>query len=78
MIESSTIMEYGVAGMAISAIIACTHIFQKALNRRDDHIDHLVDKHDAQQRYVADKNERCTDKLSDAIIDLTKEIARKK
>ena len=75
MIEAAEVMEYGVAGLAISAVIACTHIFRQALNRRDDHIDHLVDKHDSQQRYIADKNERCSNRLSDAINELTKEIA---
>ena len=78
MAELSTLLEYGVAGLAIAATVACTHIFRQALNRRDDHIDHLVDKHDSQQRYIADKNERCSNRLSDAINELTKEIARKK
>ena len=78
MAELSTLLEYGVAGLAIAATVACTHIFRQALSRRDDHIDHLVDKHDEQQRYIADRHERSTDKLSNAITDLAKEIARKK
>ena len=78
MITPADIPEYGVLGFAVGSFIALARIFLKALDRRDDHIDHLVDKHDTQQRYIAEKSEGSFSKLSDAINDLTKEIARKK
>ena len=79
MIDPSTIwLEYGIAAFAISTSLLVARMFLNALDKRDDHINHLVDKHDEQQRYVADKSEHAQNRLSDAIMDLTKEIARRK
>lgn len=75
--DPSVFLEYGIAGFAVSTSLLVARLFLKALDKRDEHINHLVDKHDSQQRYIADKSEASHNRLCDAIGELSKEIARK-
>jgi hypothetical protein len=78
MIEPSTIMEYGVTGFAVGCIVGICKWFLGALDKKDSLIGDIVTKHEDQREKESERHDKSFNRLSDAINDLTKEIARKK
>jgi hypothetical protein len=78
MIEPSAIMEYGVAGFAVGCIVGVCRWFLGALDKKDNLIGDIVTKHEEQREKEGERHDKSFNRLSDAINDLTKEIARKK
>jgi len=78
MIEPSAIMEYGVAGFAVGCIVGVCRWFLGALDKKDNLIGEIVTKHEEQREKEGERHDKSFNRLSDAINDLTKEIARKK
>ncbi len=78
MIEPSAIMEYGVAGFAVGCIVGVCRWFLGALDKKDNLIGDIVTKHEEQREKEGERHDKSFNRLSDAINDLTKEIARMK
>lgn len=78
MIEPSAIMEYGVAGFAVGCIVGICRWFLGALDKKDSLIGEIVTKHEEQREKEGERHDKSFNRLSDAINDLTKELARKK
>lgn len=76
--DASSLLEYGIAGLAVSALVLVVKLFLSALDKRDKQLDRIVDKHDDQHRYTTEQTKVSQDRLSDAINDLAVEIARNK
>lgn len=71
-------MEYGVAGFAVGCIVGICRWFLGALDKKDSLIGEIVTKHEEQREKEGERHDKSFNRLSDAINDLTKELARKK
>ena len=69
--------EFGLAGMTIGALFMLVLWFLKSLDKKDDFIQKILDQDKDERREERHQHSSLTNKLSDAINDLTKEIARK-
>ena len=78
MIEPSILAEYGVAGIAVVCIVSVCRWFLGALDKKDRLIARIVETHEDQREKDSERHDKSFNRLSDAITDLTKEIARKK
>ena len=78
MFDPSILVDYGVAGFAIASIVGVCRWFLKALDKKDKLIGSIVTKHEDQREKEGERHDKSFNRLSDAINDLTKEIARKK
>ena len=78
MIEPSILAEYGVAGFAVVCIVSVCRWFLGALGKKDRLIARIVETHEDQREKDSERHDKSFNRLSDAITDLTKEIARKK
>ena len=78
MFDPSILVEYGVAGFAIGCIVGVCRWFLAALEKKDKLIGTIVSKHDDQRENESERHDKSFNRLSDAINDLTVEIARKK
>ena len=78
MFDASMLTEYGVAGFAIGCIVGVCRWFLNALDKKDKLIGSIVTKHEDQREKEGERHDKSFNRLSDAINDLTMEIARKK
>ena len=78
MFNIETLAEYGVAGFSVGAIVAVARWFLHALDKKDKLIGTIVSKHEEQREHENQRHDKSYNRLSDAIHDLTVEIARKK
>jgi len=78
MFDPATLTEYGVAGFSVGAIVAVARWFLTALDKKDKLIGIIVSKHEDQREHENERHDKSYNRLSDAINDLTVEIARKK
>jgi hypothetical protein len=67
-----------VAGFAVGCIVGVCRWFLGALDKKDNLIGDIVTKHEEQREKEGERHDKSFNRLSDAINDLTKEIARKK
>ena len=70
--------EFGLAGMTIGALFMLVLWFLKSLDKKDEFIQKILGQDKDERREERQQHSSLTNKLSDAINDLTKEIARKK
>ena len=77
MFDITSLSEYGLAGFSLAAFVAIARWFLAALDKKDSLIGTIVDRHEAQRKDENDRHDKSYNRLSDAISDLTKEIARK-
>ena len=75
--EVSNWAEFGLAGMTIGALFMLVLWFLKSLDKKDEFIQKILDQDKDARREERQQHSSLTNKLSDAINDLTKEIARK-
>jgi hypothetical protein len=78
MIDPTTLTEYGVAGFAVGCIVAVARWFLVALQKKDALIGQIVAKNEEHRQRTDERHDASYNRLSDAIIGLTKEIARNK
>ena len=78
MLEPATMMEFGVAGISVGCIVGVCKWFLGALEKKDDLIGKIVSKHEEKRDKQDERHDKSFNRLSDAIDELTKEIARKK
>lgn len=78
MVESAVLAEFGVVGASIGCLVSVCRWFLGALDKKDELIGTIVDKHDKQRERENDRHDTSVNKLSDAISELTKELSRKK
>jgi len=78
MLEPATMMEFGVAGISVGCIVGVCKWFLGALDKKDELIGTIVSKHEEQREHENARHDKSFNRLSDAINELTKEIARKK
>ena len=78
MFDPATLTEYGVAGFSVGAIVAVSKWFLSALDKKDSLIGTIVSKHEDQREKESERHDKSFNRLSEAINDLTVEIARKK
>ena len=77
MIDPGTLSEFGVAGFAIGCIVGVCRWFLSALDKKDKLIGQIVETHEAQREKESERHDKSFNRLSDAITNLTKEIARR-
>ena len=70
--------EFGLAGMTIGALFMLVLWFLKSLDKKDEFIQKILDQDKDERREERHQHTSLTNKLSDAINELTKEIARKR
>jgi hypothetical protein len=78
MIDPAGLMEYGVTGLAVGCIVGVCRWFVGALEKKDDLIGRIVSNHEERREKENARFDKSYNRLSDAINDLIKEIARKK
>ena len=78
MFDPSILVEYGVASFAIGCIVGVCRWFLAALDKKDKLIGTIVGKHEDQREKESERHDKSFNRLSDAINDLTVDIARKK
>jgi len=78
MFDLATLTEFGLAGFTLAGFIAVSKWFLTALDKKDQLIGTIVDKHEDQREQENERHDKSYNRLSDAIHDLTVEIARKK
>lgn len=77
MIDPSTISDFGVAGFAIGCIVGVCRWFLNALDKKDKLIGKIVETHEEHREKESERHDNSFNRLSDAITNLTKEIARR-
>ena len=75
--DPSTFSEYGVAGLSVGCIVATSRWFLLALEKKDKLIGSIVQKNEEQRERAEERHDTSFRALGDAIMGLTKEIARK-
>jgi hypothetical protein len=78
MFDLAKLTEFGLAGFTLAGFIAVSKWFLAALDKKDKLIGTIVDKHEGQRERENERHDKSYSRLSEAINDLTVEIARKK
>jgi len=76
--DPAILAEFGVAGASVGCLVGVCKWFLGALSKKDELIGTIVSKHDKQRERENDRHDKCVNRLSDAIGELTKELSRKK
>jgi len=76
--DTAVLTEYGVAGFAVASIVAVARWFLGALKNKDALIGDIVKNNEQHRARTDERHDASYNRLSDAIIELTKEIARTK